>query len=364
MNTDIIRTKEEFHAAEYAPLSVSVRERIFESATSAVEKKIWDPQFDHQRWTDTVKSHRDQILSAMETVAFERELDALIRRANEFIRVPSADIGLFNERDRKRPEPKGLAARFRYCQPNECSKPAGLSEDADLLYSRLNDGIGWLKIARFPGAVGIEIANDIDRAIRELKKANCARLILDLRGNAGGGLGFLRVMSYLTPDRVTAGYSVTRVGAEKGTPKESLNRFDWVPSHKWALPWLIVKYGLSDPSVRIVTEGIGPQPFHGRIAILVDDKTTGAGERIAAFASENHFATVIGSRTAGRLICSDSIRLSDGYFVRIPARAWYTGQNKLLENVGVKPDLDVGSADGGHGGDSPLQKAIELLSAL
>jgi hypothetical protein len=309
MNTDIIRTKEEFHAAEYAPLSMSVRQGILESATRAVEKKIWDPQFDRKRWSDTVKSHWGQILNAEDTVAFERELDALIRSANEATQVPSTDIGLFNERDRKRPKPKGLATRFRYCQPNECSEPTGLSQDADLLYSRLNDGIGWLKITRFPGAVGIEIANDIDRALRELKKANCVRLILDLRGNAGGGLGFLRVMSYLTPDSVTAGYSITRVGAENGTPKEKLNQFDWVPSRKWALPWLIVKYGLSDPSVRIATEGIGSQPFHGRIAILVDEKTTGAGERIVAFASENHFATVIGNRTAGRLICSDSIKL-------------------------------------------------------
>lgn len=43
----------------------------------------------------------------------------------------------------------------------------------------------------------------------------CDRLIVDLRGNAGGGLAFLRVMSYLTPDRVPVGYSVTRARGER-----------------------------------------------------------------------------------------------------------------------------------------------------
>jgi hypothetical protein len=360
MNTDTLKSKEEYQSAEYAELSKTARQEILVAATSAVEKRIWDPRFDRERWNEAVRSHRRQILEADDTVAFERELNVLIQSANEFARVSCADIGFFHERNRKRPERKGLATRFRYCQPNACSELIA-SEDADLLYSQLENGIGWLRVTKFPGAIGIEIANDIHRAIDELKKANCGRLIVDLRGNAGGGLGFLRLMSYLTPGRVVAGYSITHAGAEKGTPKEKLKVFDWVPSRKWALPWLILKYGLSDPSVCIVTEGLGTQPFHGRIAILVDDKTTGAGERIAAFARENRFATVVGKPTAGRLICSDSIKLRDGYFARVPARAWYTGQGDLLENVGVKPDVEMSLDRAGQNGDALLKKTVDLL---
>ena len=44
-------------------------------------------------------------------------------------------------------------------------------------------------------------------------------------------------------------------------------------------------------------------PFHGKVAVLVDGSTTGAGERIAAFAQERKLAPVVGARTAGRLIC-------------------------------------------------------------
>jgi carboxyl-terminal processing protease len=46
----------------------------------------------------------------------------------------------------------------------------------------------------FPGAIGIDVAKDIDRGIAALD--GCSRLIVDLRGNTGGGIGGLRLMIY------------------------------------------------------------------------------------------------------------------------------------------------------------------------
>jgi hypothetical protein len=50
------------------------------------------------------------------------------------------------------------------------------------------------------------VAKDIDRGIAALD--GCSRLIVDLRGNAGGGIGGLRLMSYLTPGKLEVGYSL------------------------------------------------------------------------------------------------------------------------------------------------------------
>jgi C-terminal processing protease CtpA/Prc len=36
------------------------------------------------------------------------------------------------------------------------------------------------------------------------------RLIVDLRGNTGGGIGGLRLMSYLAPGKTEVGYSLRR----------------------------------------------------------------------------------------------------------------------------------------------------------
>jgi C-terminal processing protease CtpA/Prc len=258
--------------------------------------------------------------------------------------------------------PKGLAARFQYCQPNECA-PAYTqpSEAGDVLFSKVADGVGWLKVTKFPGAVGVDIAKQIDRAVQELQ--GCDRLIIDLRGNAGGGLAFLRVMSYLTPERLPVGYSVTRARAETNYSKETLTAFDRIPSQKAALILLALKFGFRDDSVSIVTEGLGAKPFHGRTVVLVDQSTTGAGERIAAFAQERNLAPVVGEQTAGRLICCSVYKISHGYYVRIPARAWYTWRGELLEGRGIQPNCRVPSEPlVSH--DEQLERAVHVVRGL
>src|SRR5437867_5638776 len=137
----------------------------------------------------------------------------------------------------------------------------------------------------FPGAVGIDLAKMFDTAIDHLKDST--RLIVDLRGNTGGGIGGLRLMSYLTPSKLEVGYSLTRKRKEKGYARENLPRFGRIPSHKSTLIWLALRYGFIDKSIVVVTEGLGPQRFHGRVIILVNEHTASAGEMVAAFAEEN-----------------------------------------------------------------------------
>jgi len=85
-----------------------------------------------------------------------------------------------------------------------------------VIFRKLSDGIGLLRVTMFPGIVGIDFARDIDRAIRELK---CDRLIVDMRGNTGGGIGGLRLMSYLTPDKKPIGYSLSRARLKRDTKR-------------------------------------------------------------------------------------------------------------------------------------------------
>lgn len=97
-------------------------------------------------------------------------------------------------------------------------------------FRKLSDGIGHIRIASWPGILGIEIARETDAAIRALK---CKRLIIDLRGNFGSvGAGNLRVMSYLTPERIPVGYSLTRRRAEDGYDRDALPRFERIPRWK------------------------------------------------------------------------------------------------------------------------------------
>lgn len=335
-------------------LSTTQRGQIIENVIRTVEAKHFDPRFERERWRAAIQQERPRMLSESSSEDFESALDRLVRSFGV------ADAGFFHESKRKK-VPKGVAARFQYCQPNECAPSLTTATDGgDVMVAKFPDGVGWLKVTKFPGAVGIDIAKQIDAGVRELFE--CKRVVVDLRGNAGGGLAFLRVMSYLTPDRLPVGYSVTRTRAERGYSKESLAAFGQIPAHKSSLIWLVLKFGLRDDSVKIITEGLGPKPFHGRVVVLTDETTTGAGERIAAFVRERKLGCIVGARTAGRLICCSVYKVGLGYFVRIPARAWFTWAGEQLEGKGVAPDIPVGPSDRSQ--DEQLNRAIEVARGM
>ncbi len=157
--------------------------------------------------------------------------------------------------------------------------------------------------------------------------------IIDLRGNTGGGVGALRVMSWLTPVKLPVGYSPGKKWAGRDLKKEqgAFKRFDRIPSSKNSL-WLLALWYLptilTESPVVLQTEGLGPQPYHGRIVLLVDRHTASAAEMITIFAKENKLATIVGERTAGRLLSATSVKVGHDYRLALPTGAYYTWQGR------------------------------------
>jgi len=216
----------------------------------------------------------------------------------------------------------------------------------------------------FPGAVGIDLAKMFDAAVAHLKDST--RLIVDLRGNTGGGIGGLRLMSYLTPEKKEVGYSPTRKRKEKGYAREKLPRFGHIPSHKATLLWLALRYGFIDKSILVVTEGLGPQKFHGRVVILVNEHTASAGEMVAAFAEENGLATIVGAKTAARLLSGSTFKAGSGYLVGLPVAAYLTWEGRLIEGKGVSPGLivELKPEELLKGEDPQMQKALQVAQGF
>jgi carboxyl-terminal processing protease len=199
-------------------------------------------------------------------------------------------------------------------------------------------GVGLLKIAMFPGLIGIDVAREILDAVRAL---SCDRLIIDLRGNTGGGLGCIRVMSLLTPGKAPMGYSVSRRALARGIEPQRLPVIDSIPKNKLGLIPLLLRFGARDKSVAIGSEGLGPQRFHGRMVLLVNEHTASSAEMIAAFAAENNLCPVIGSRTAGRLVGARSFKVGGGFRVALPVVGFRTWAGVSLEGTGVEPNIPV-----------------------
>lgn len=248
--------------------------------------------------------------------------------------------------------------------PAPRSKKRPIAQPKAVLFSRVTDGIGVLKVAMFPGAVGIDFAHEIDHAVAELQ--GCDRLIVDLRGNTGGGIGGLRLMSYLTPEKLPVGYSLTRRRAKNGYRREDLPRFGRIPGRKLALIWLALRYGFVDKSIAVVTEGLGPQRFHGRVAMLVNQHSASAAEMVAGFASENKLARIVGSKTAGRLLSGSAFKVGHGYVLGLPVATYLTWQGTMLEARGITPDEQVELSYEAlkEGRDCQLERAIEEVRQL
>ena len=408
-------------------LTLDQRTKILDKVCRLVETKHFNPAMNGVDWNALARSRRDQILACTDAVAFEKEVQSLVaelktshtgfRHADtrniparhainatmQRIVVNGTEHWMFQDvheggpaylagirpgdlllgsggRDIRPPEDLTFSAgesadltieklhgghervKLQLPMPKSNKHPVNAPEPVHA--RKLTDEIGLLKVAMFPGVIGIDVAKDIDRAIESLD--GCNRLIVDLRGNTGGGIGGLRLMSYLTPGKLEVGYSLTRKRRERGYRREELTRFGRIPSHKATLIWLAARYALVEKSILVVTEGLGQQRFHGRVVLLVNEHTASAGEMVSAFAEENNLATIVGTKTPGRLLSGSAFKVGHGYILGLPVAGYLTWQGRMLENNGMVPTApaDLSREALRDARDTQMEKAVEVARNL
>jgi C-terminal processing protease CtpA/Prc len=408
-------------------LTLDERTKIFGKVCHLVETKHFNPAMNGVDWNALAQGHRDQVLASSEPEAFEKEVQKLVAelktshtgfRHAGMRNIPArhainatmqrisqngserwmfqdvheggpayaagirpGDLLLANGKQEIRP-PEDLTfsvgesveltieklhggqERLRLQLPVPKSNKHPVTAPDPVHAEKLADDIGLLKVAMFPGLIGIDVAKDIDRGVELLD--GCSRLIVDLRGNTGGGIGGLRLMSYLTPAKLEVGYSLTRKRQERGYRREELTRFGRIPSRKAALFWLAARYAFVEKSIVVVTEGLGVRRFHGRVVLLVNEHTASAGEMVSAFAEENSLATIVGTKTPGRLLSGSAYKVGHGYILGLPVAAYLTWQGRMLENHGIVPKFSIElSRDAlNEGRDTQLETAQHVLNSL
>lgn len=217
-----------------------------------------------------------------------------------------------------------------------------LVEPVSIRHRMVAPGIGLLKILYFPGVIGIRFSKQLRASVSDLKAQHCERLIIDLRGNIGGSLGFAALASYLCSRREEIGYSVTPARLRSGFSSRALPRIPMPRTPVEALGRLAA-FALRDKSLMLLTQGLGQQPFHGRTVILINEWTSSAGEMAAAFAAGRAAATLLGHTTKGNVLGAMNFPMSDKYWLRLPVFGWFTYRDECLEGSGVVPAVFVSS---------------------
>jgi carboxyl-terminal processing protease len=237
-----------------------------------------------------------------------------------------------------------------------------LIEPKSVSHRMVTERIGLLRVPFFSGLFGIRFSKLLKAAVDDLKTKGCDRLIIDLRGCLGGSLGFASLVSYLCADRIPIGYDITRKRLRRGYVSTQLPRVP-MPGTKAGVLFCLARFSVQDKSLMLLTEGLGRQPFHGHVVMLVNEFTNSAGEMAAQFAKDTKLATLIGEQTMGNVLGSTTFNVGNGYTLYMPIVGWYSPNGNYTEGSGVQPDIvvDIDPQAIAHGSDTQLNRALDIL---
>ena len=186
---------------------------------------------------------------------------------------------------------------------------------------------------------GNEIRDRTNRAVNDLKRQNCDRLIIDLRGNIGGSLGFTRLASYMCPGQIAIGHSLTRSVYETAMIARPYPRAD-APKPAELLVTL-ARYAIREnKSLMLLTPGPWCTAISNGLSCWSTNGQT-AQPRWREFAAENDLATLVGQKTRGNVLGATNFKLPGGYWLRLPIFGWFTSKGNSLEANGVDPDVEI-----------------------
>lgn len=169
------------------------------------------------------------------------------------------------------------------------------------MYENNGKKIGYLNVSTFSATT----YNQFKEALNSLEDQEMYSLIIDLRGNSGGHLSVVTDMLALFMDDSHVIYQIESKG--KTTKYYSKGKKDATYS----------------------------------IVILQDENSASASELMASSLQEQLNATIVGTNSYGKGTVQEVVDLEDGNQYKFTTKKWLTSKGKWINNVGVKPDVEV-----------------------
>ena len=191
----------------------------------------------------------------------------------------------------------------------------------------LENDVGYISLPSFTE----NSAKEFKKNYESLKKKNIKSLIIDIRNNGGGIVDeALEMLDYILEKDKIMMITVNKQNNEE------------------------IEKTKKDSSVDVP------------IVLLVNNNSASASEIFAAALKENNRTTIVGTKTYGKGVIQELLRLTDGSGIKITTEEYFTPNKNKINKEGILPDVEVelpeslSSAD--KKDDTQLQKAIEILN--
>ncbi|MDX1614404.1 MAG: S41 family peptidase [Candidatus Promineifilaceae bacterium] len=192
---------------------------------------------------------------------------------------------------------------------------------------RLEDDIGYIRLSRF-----IEnTPQQLQETLEELMAERPVGLILDLRGNPGGGLD--------------TAIDVAEQFLDSG-------------------PVLIQRFGDGRERVFRATDDGAAEEVP--LVVLIDEGSASASEVLASAIRDRERGTLIGTTSFGKGTIQTWHELSNGGGVRITFARWLTPDGEWVHESGIQPDftIEAPAEPLAEGPDRQLESAVNFLLGI
>jgi len=181
---------------------------------------------------------------------------------------------------------------------------------------------------------------EMDELFSEIKKKEYSTLILDARGRKNMKLVSAALLAnHLTAKPADWGIYLTRKWLDSNSsipkPAEYAKTFKnaaTLPSNFGNLNQENGCYLKPDPAQTV---------FHGKIYLLIDQKTSRVAEALAIWLKNDKLATLVGKKSTGQPMLFEPINVDNQYRITIPTAQFYDKTGKSWYGTGVEPDLVI-----------------------
>ena len=193
----------------------------------------------------------------------------------------------------------------------------------------LENSIGYMEVVSFDE----ETSTQFKAKYEELKAQNIKGLIIDLRNNPGGLVDeALAVADMFVPYGEKTLLTVNRAGEKKEYKSKD-------------------EYMIDIP-----------------VVILVNENSASASEILAGTLKDYGKATIVGTKTYGKGVIQEFLRLADGSGLKITTSEYLTPKENKINKIGIEPDHNIELPEDvinvlavEKEKDTQLKKAVELL---